>query len=501
MMNTMKPDVMTEELPQEAPKGLSAKRLVALIAGPVTMLLLLMMPAPAALEPAAWSLVALAAWMVIWWMTEAAPLPVTALLPLPMMPLLGIAGQKAVGASYGHPLIFLFLGGFLIAAAMQRWGLHRRIALNIVNLVGTSPQGIIGGFMLATAFLSMWISNTATTVMMFAVGISVIDFVASRVEDPEQARRFGVALMLGIAYSASIGGVATLIGTPPNTFLASFLADTYNLHIDFGTWMMMGLPIALVLLPITWLLLCKWLFPLQGLHLNGAKGLIEQELQSLGGMSRGERTVLWVFVTTAFLWIFRKWLTGVTGLTITDTSIALLAATVLFVVPASRERGEFAIEWDSAKKVPWGVLLLFGGGLALAGAFKSTGLAAAIGTMVSDLQALEISLIVLVTIMVIIFLTEITSNTATTATFLPILGAVAVGLGVSPMVLAIPAALAASMAFMMPVATPPNAIVFSYDGLHIGDMMKAGIWLNLLTITLVYGAMLLLAPLVFGINL
>lgn len=501
MTNISNADVINNDTSPERAEGMPMKKLIALIMGPLIMVILLMMPAPGDLNPAAWSLVALASWMVIWWMSEAAPLPVTALLPLPMMPLLGISGQKAVGASYGHPLIFLFLGGFLIAAAMQRWGLHRRIALSIVHLVGSSAQGIVGGFMLATAFLSMWISNTATTVMMFAVGISVIEFVSTKVDCPKQTRNFGIALMLGIAYSASIGGVATLIGTPPNTFLASFISETYDITIDFGTWMLMGLPIAVILLPITWLLLCKVLFPVKDIALNGAEGLIEEELKALGPMSRGERTVLIVFVITALMWIGRKWLTGMTGLTITDTSIALLAATLLFVIPSSLERQEFTIEWDSAKNVPWGVLLLFGGGLALAGAFKSTGLATSIGTMVGDLKALDISLIVLVTVVVIIFLTEITSNTATTATFLPILGAVAVGLGVSPMVLAVPAALAASMAFMMPVATPPNAIVFSYEGLNIGDMMKAGIWLNLLTICLVYGAMLVLAPLVFGISL
>jgi solute carrier family 13 (sodium-dependent dicarboxylate transporter), member 2/3/5 len=444
--------------------------------------------------------VALAAWMVIWWMSEAVPVAVTALLPIPMMPMLGIAGQKAVAASYGDPLIFLFLGGFLIAAAMQRWGLHRRIALRIVKIAGTGPQGIIAGFMLATAFLSMWISNTATAVMMYAVGISMVEFVAARVDEPAKARRFGIALLLGVAYSASIGGVGTLIGTPPNTLLAGFLADTYGIHIGFSTWMLMGVPLVAVMLPLTWLLLCRVIFPVKDIELGEAAGLIDEELQQMGPMSRGERIVLTVFLCTALLWIFRKPLVALTGLSITDTSIALLGATVLFALPASVQEGRFTVDWDAARKVPWGVLLLFGGGLALAGAFKTTGLATAIGEAVAGLAAVDISLIVLVTIAAIILLTELTSNTATTATFLPILGAVAVGLGQSPMVLAVPAALAASMAFMMPVATPPNAIVFSYEGLHIADMMKAGLWLNLLAIALIYGAMLLLAPLVFNLS-
>ncbi|MEO8408996.1 MAG: DASS family sodium-coupled anion symporter [Propionivibrio sp.] len=480
---------------------ISTTRLIALVAGPVVMLMLLALPTPEGLSPKAWKLVALAAWMVTWWMFEAAPVPVTALLPIPMMPLLGIADEKAVAANYGHPLIFLFLGGFLIAAAMQRWGLHRRIALSIVKRVGTSPGGIIGGFMLATAFLSMWISNTATAVMMYAVGISVIDFVSEHADNAALARRFGVALMLGIAYSASIGGVGTLIGTPPNTLLASYLADNYGIRIDFGTWMLLGVPLVLVLLPVTWLLLCKVIFPTRGLRLGGAHELIEEELKALGAISKGERIVMVVFVATALMWIARTWVVDLTGLSISDTTIALVAATLLFALPASIEKGQFTVEWDAAKNVPWGVLLLFGGGLALAGAFSSTGLAQSIGKAVGALQGADFALIVLVTITTIIFLTELTSNTATTATFLPILGAVAVGLGASPMALAVPAAIAASMAFMMPVATPPNAIVFSYEGMHIQDMMKAGFWLNLIAIGLIYSAMVFIAPHVFDLGM
>nr|WP_245749884.1 DASS family sodium-coupled anion symporter [Marinobacter zhejiangensis] len=474
---------------------------MAIVLGPVLMLVLLAIPGPQALSPEAWRLVALASWMVVWWMTEAVPVPVTALLPITLMPMLGIADQKAVGASYGNPLVFLFLGGFLIAAAMQRWGLHRRIALSIVKVVGTSPSGIIAGFMLATAFLSMWISNTATTVMMYAVAISIVEFMASRTDDRALARRFGIALLLGVAYSASIGGVGTLIGTPPNTLLASFLNDSYGIRIDFGTWMLVGIPLVVIMLPLTWLLLCRVVFPVRGLDLSGAGGLIKQELDALGPMSKGEKIVMVVFLTTAALWMTRKFLVDITGLPISDTSIALASATVLFMLPASIEKGHFTVEWSAAKMVPWGVLLLFGGGLALAAAFKSTGLAEAIGEGVGGLSGIAIGWIVLATIAAIIFLTEITSNTATTATFLPIMGAVAVGLGQSPMVLAVPVALSASMAFMMPVATPPNAIVFSYEEMQIADMMKAGFWLNLLTIALVYLAMWTLVPLVFELSL
>ena len=482
-------------------QAISLARVISVLAGPLLFAILLLTPTPEAFTPEAWRLVAVAAWMIVWWMTEAAPVPVTALLPIPLFPIVDIANQKAVASSYGHPLIFLFLGGFIIAAAMQRWGLHKRIALFVVSLTSNSGASIIGGFMVATAFLSMWISNTATTLMMFTVGISLIEFIGEKIKDEKQVRRFGIALMLGIAYSASIGGVATLIGTPPNTLLASFLTDTYDIHIDFATWMILGVPIVIIMLPIAWVLLCKVLFPVGQLDMGDAGDMVKKELAEMGPMSRGERTVMIIFGATVVLWITRKWLVAATGLSITDTTIALVAASLLFVIPVSLQKGEWTVEWTATKNVPWGVLILFGGGLALAAAFKSTGLAAAIGTLVGELGHLDIALIILVTIVSIVFLTEITSNIATTATFLPILAAVSLGLGFDAMVLAIPVALAASMAFMMPVATPPNAIVFSYEGMSIQDMVKAGIWLNIIAIGVIYLAVMTLAPAVFDLAL
>lgn len=476
----------------------SAKRLIALAGGPALAVLLLFLPAPEAMNPEAWRLVALATWMVVWWLGEAVPIPATALLPIPMMPLMDITSMKPVAANYGHPLIFLFLGGFLLAAAMQQWGLHKRIALKIVSVVGTSPGGIIIGFMMATAFLSMWISNTATTIMMFAVGLSVIDFVSQKTPERAMVRNFGVALMLGIAYSASIGGVGTLIGTPPNAFLASFLQSTYSINIDFFTWMKLGVPVVLVMLPIAWLLLTRVIFPVRDLHIGDAGGVINDELAALGAMSKGEKIVATVFCGAALGWIFRKQLVEWTGLAINDTAIALVAATVLFAWPISRSKGLFALDWKAARNVPWGVFLLFGGGLALAGGFKTTGLAEWIGGEVSGFDVSTWGLVFIV-IVAIIYLTEITSNTASTATFLPILGAVAVGLGLDPRLLAIPVALGASMAFMMPVATPPNAIVFSYEEMHLGDMVRAGFWLNIAAVIISYGAVYFLAPLIFDL--
>ncbi len=474
--------------------------LVGLLGGPIVALLILITPAPEGMPEEAWRLVAMATWMVIWWLTEAIPIPATALLPIILMPLLNIDKIKPVAANYAHPLIYLFLGGFLLAAAMQHVGLHRRIALKIVSMVGTSPARIILGFMLATAFLSMWISNTATTIMMFAVGLSVIDFVAHHTDDDKIVRNFGVALMLSIAYSASIGGVGTLIGTPPNALLASFLQNTYNIEITFFNWMMLGVPVVLVMLPTTWLILTRLLFPSHQIAISDAGSVVERELKALGAMSRGEKLVAVIFFCAALGWIFRKVLVDLTGLPINDTIIALVAALALFAIPISRAKGEFALDWEAARDLPWGVLLLFGGGLALASGFKGTGLAEWIGNTVGGVEISTLALVLLVTI-AIVYLTEITSNTASTATFLPILAAVAVGLELNPLVLCVPVALGASMAFMMPVATPPNAIVFSYDRMELRDMVRAGFLLNLLAIAVAFGLFTLLAGVVFDINL
>lgn len=477
---------------------ISRFRLAALFAGPTIAILLTMLPKPDGMEHEAWLLVALSSWMVLWWLSEAIPIPATALLPIPMMPLMGISEMKVVSSNYANPIIFLFLGGFLMAAAMQKWGLHKRIALNIVRVAGTNPGSLIGGFMVATAFLSMWISNTSATIMMFAVALSVIEFVADKTDDTNVVRRFGVALMLGIAYSATIGGVGTLIGTPPNALLASFLASTYDIKIDFFTWMTFGLPIVFCMLPLTWLLLTKLIFPAEQIKVGNVKGLIDQALKDIGAMAKTERVVAVVFVCAALGWVFRQQLVQVTGLPINDTSIALLAALALFLCPASLQSGQFVLEWTDTKGLPWGVLLLFGGGLALASAFSETGLAQWIGQSVSGFDVSTWLLVFIIAVSVV-YLTEITSNTASTATFLPILGAVAVGLELSPLMLTVPAAVAASMAFMMPVATPPNAIVFTYEKMRLADMVKAGIFLNFVAIIVTFMAVYLFIESVFGI--
>lgn len=479
------------------PRPLPAWRLIALVAGPVACLLPLLIEPPGGLAPEAWRLCGVAAWMVIWWLTEAVPVPATALLPIVVMPLLGIGQEADVTASYAHPLIFLFLGGFLIAGAMQRWGLHERVALLIVWAVGRSARTLVGGFMIACALLSMWISNTATAVMMFPVGLSVIEVVAEQT-DQDKSRRFGVSLMLAIAYACSIGGIATLIGTPPNTLLAAFLADSYGYELSFASWMAIGLPFCLVLLPLSWLWLTFVGFPAGQIRLDHARRQMAERLAALGSMSRGERIVAAGFLLAAVGWITRPWLVKLTGLPLSDTSVAMTVGLALFVVPASVQSGRFVLDWSTARDIRWGVLLLFGGGLALADAFKSTGLAAAIGNAFGGLSGANVWLAVAVLAATVLFLTELTSNTATTATFLPIVAAIAIGWQQNPLLFVVPVAIAASGAFMLPVATPPNAVVFGYRHLRVRDMARTGAILNVACIVLVVLIDLLLGRWVLG---
>ncbi len=488
------------DAPRPPSEPLSRLRLVGLLLGPLLALMILISPSPIGMTPEAWRMTAITVWMVVWWLSEAVPIPATALLPLALMPLLGVQDMSATAGHYGDPLIFLFLGGFLLAAGMQRVGLHRRIALQIVSAVGTTPSRIVLGFMLATAFLSMWISNTATTIMMYAVGLSVIDFVATKTADRTMVRNFGVALMLAIAYSASIGGVGTLIGTPPNALLASFLQSNYDIEISFFGWMLLGVPVVVIMLPLTWLLLTRLLFAAHRIAIDNPNGVVEKELSALGAMRRGEKLVGAVFLCAALFWILRKPVSSLTGLPLNDTMIAIAAALVLFAVPISRARSEFALDWEAARNVPWGVLILFGGGLALAGGFSSTGLADWIGNTVTGVK-ISTTLLILVVTIAIVYLTEITSNTASTATFLPILGAVAVGLSLDPVTMTVPVALGASMAFMMPVATPPNAIVFSYEEMKLADMVRAGFLLNILATAVAFGLFVTLGPLIFSFEL
>jgi solute carrier family 13 (sodium-dependent dicarboxylate transporter), member 2/3/5 len=466
---------------------LTMRKRVGLFVAPVLFFLMLALPVPEAMSTEAWRTAAVGVLMAMWWVTEAVPIPATAVLPMVLFPLLGILPIGAATAPYANPIIFLFLGGFIIALGMQRWELHRRIALTVVSWLGTQPHRLVLGFMIATAFLSMWVSNTATAVMMMPIGLSVIALVAPRTATGELGQlNFGTGLMLGIAYAASVGGLATLIGTPPNALLAGFLGTTYGIEIGFAQWMLVGLPLTIVAIPLVWVLLTRVVFPIRIKEVPGGRERIRDELRKLGPVASAEWRVGIVFTLTAVAWVSRPLLDPfVPGLN--DTSIAIAAALVLFLMPAggTRNGGRFILDWETAEQLPWGVLLLFGGGLSLAHAVTVTGLAEWIGMSLSGLVVLPTILLVVIVTLVIIFLTEMTSNTATAAAFLPVLAPLAVALGENPFLLVVPAALAASCAFMMPVATPPNAIVYGTGYVTIPQMAKAGIWLNIVFVALI----------------
>ena len=447
-----------------------------LVAGPVFFLVLLFLPAPSGIQLEAWRTAAAGAFMAVWWITEAVPIPVTSLLPLVLFPILGISPIRETAHPYANPLIFLFMGGFIIAMAMQRWNLHVRMALNIIKFMGNRPTSIIAGFMIATAFLSMWVSNTATTMMMMPIGLSIIELSKAQ---RQQEHNFAVALMLGIAYSASIGGIGTLIGTPTNALLAGFMSETYNLEIPFANWLMIGLPVVLLGLPLVFFMLTKVIFPFSLPALSKETDYIHKKLETLGPVSRPEKMVAAVFTLVAVLWIIRPlitdWLPG-----LSDAGIAILGAVLLFLLPVDVSKNTFVLDWKTAEQLPWGVLILFGGGLSLAAQVRKTGLAEWIGGHLGAFAHWPLVVIILMTTVIVILLTELTSNTATAAAFLPIVASVAEGMGQHPLMLAIPAVLAASCAFMLPVATPPNAIVYGSGVLTISQMARAGIYLNIL---------------------
>lgn len=455
---------------------------LGLYLGFVLFLIVLFIPAPEGLNDSAWLTAAVAILMATWWITEAIPIAATALIPIVLFPVLGISPIGEATSPYANPLIFLFMGGFIIAIAMQTWDLHKRIALNIVNFIGAKPTSIIIGFIIASAFLSMWVSNTATALMMLPIAVSVLHFVETKSNKDEESQpvtNFEIVLLLSIAYACNIGGIGTLIGTPPNALLAAFMLENYGLEISFARWMMIGVPLMLLLLPIMYILLSRFIFPIKMKELPGGKSVILDQLESLGNISKPEFRVAIIFTLTALLWILRPLISElIPGLS--DAGIAISAGLSLFLIPSGKTAGGSLLKWGDLRDLPWGILILFGGGLSLASAISSTGLAKWIGQGVSGLDALPILLLLFVVILIIIFLTEITSNTATAAAFLPILASSAVGIGQNPMLFVIPAAIAASCAFMLPVATPPNAIIYGSGKVSIPQMSKAGIWLNII---------------------
>jgi sodium-dependent dicarboxylate transporter 2/3/5 len=497
---------------------------------------MLLLSPPEGLSQEGWYAAAVTIFMGIWWITEAVPISVTALVPIVLFPLLGVQAIAATTAPYANPLIFLFLGGFILAIAMEKWDLHRRVALVIVSRVGVAPKSIILGFIVAAAFLSMWVSNTATAIMMLPIALSILALIDRGAENSESSdlkstkekTNFELALILSIAYACNIGGMGTLIGTPPNALLAAFMLENYGIEVGFLEWMKVGVPLLLVSIPLLYFVLTRWIYPIRITEIPGGKGLIARELDQLGKMTNQEKKVGILFVSAALLWMFRPALAPyLPGLS--DAGIAIAIGVALFLVPAGKQRKDVdqssddidsgspadssanddeqggnyqgILEWKDAQRLPWGILLLFGGGLSMASAISSTGLASWIGSGIGGLQNWPIVLLVVIVIALMVFLTEMTSNTASTATFLPILASIAIGLGENPLLFAIPTVLAASCAFMLPVATPPNAIVYGSGRITIPEMSRAGLLLNLLFIALLSLGALTFFGFVFGIEI
>ena len=477
------------------------KKTAGMILGPTLFLLTLLFFHPAGLSAAGQAVLAATLWIAIWWILEVIPIAVTALLPIVLFPLTGALSLEETTASFGHRYIFLYIGGFMLAIAIERWGLHRRIALNIIHIIGTNIKNIILGFMAATAFLSMWISNTATSVMMLPIGMAIITQLKDNPRTVTNENKiFGKALMLAIAYSASIGGIATLIGTPPNLVLAGIVQDVYGIEITFLDWIVIGLPVSLLLLVICWKYLTEVAFTFEQKSFPGGKAEIEKQLVELGKISYEEKVVLVVFVATALAWISRSFLLNIFISELDDTIIAIIAGVILFLLPAGKGQDRKLINWKEAVKLPWGVLLLFGGGLALAEAFKSSGLAAWLGEQMTLLQGVSLVVLLIILVAAVNFLTEITSNLATTAMMLPILAPLAVIINVHPFTLMVGATLAASCAFMLPVATPPNAVVFGSGYLKIPDMVRAGVWMNLISIVVICIVVYFLLPFLWAFD-
>lgn len=477
----------------------SHQRLFSILLGPLTFVAMELLGGPASLGAPAFHVLTVTVWVAIWWITEAVPIYVTALLPIILFPLTGAMDLATTTASYGHKYIFLYLGGFILALAIERWGLHKRIALRIISLIGSNITTILLGFMAATAFLSMWISNTATSVMMLPIGMAVVSqFKKHSDGSTSDGDHMGKALMLAIAYSASIGGFATLIGTPPNLVLAGVLEKTYGVKISFFQWLKFGLPVSILLLYLCWKYLTTIAYKFTVKEFPGGKKQISQMILSLGKISYEERLVLIVFVATAVLWMSRSFIENIIpGLD--DTIIGISAGVVLFMLPA-KENGKQIIDWQECSKLPWGILLLFGGGMALAEGFGTTGLAQWIASQMTLLHGVTLIILILILVAAVNFLTEVTSNLATTAMLLPVLAPMALAFNLHPFMLMVSVTISASCAFMLPVATPPNAVVFGSGYLRIPDMIRSGIWMNFISIVIVSILTYLYLPFIWDFN-
>ena len=470
---------------------------IGLLLGPILFFIIQFLPITLVSETGDAVLV-VAIWMVIWWITETVHIAVTALLPLILFPLLKVMPIAEVGANYGSPIIFLFFGGFVLALALEKVNLHKRIALNIVKLTGTTSEKVVLGFMLATAFMSMWISNTASTVVMLPIAMSVIRLLINDEDGFTKVdKNFALSIMLGIAFAANAGGIATVIGTPPNSVLIGLLENQYNIQISFIRWMSFGLPFSIIMIAAVYFVLVKWMFPCKEIKFTASANVIDDEIKKLGKISSKEKRVLTIFGITVFLWITRTIINAIfPELKLSDTIISLIAAVALFAIPMSFKKGNFVLEWNDTSKLAWGILLLFGGGLALAKGMASSGLVAIITDEIAA-GNFNILLTASLLILLMLFMTELMSNVALVAVLAPVVAGIAIGLNIPMLNLLIPVTMASSCAFMLPMATPPNAIVFASGYVKVKQMVKAGVVLNTIAVMLLIFYYQFIIPLFF----
>ena len=479
-------------------KEFTLSRKIGFIVGPLLCILVLVLPIDL-ISPAIDKVLAIAIWMIVWWITEAVSISVTALIPLALFPLLGIGDIKSVASNYANPIVYLFFGGFVIALALEKVQLHKRIALSILKITGTKANGIILGFMIATGLMSMWISNTASTVVMLPIAVSVIQLLIHDEDGfTKKDRNFALSIMLGIAFGANIGGMATLIGTPPNSVMLAFLNESYNVDIGFFQWMKMGVPFSIVLMSITYLLITR-VFYRNGLGTIGKSAtIIQDELHKLGPISKGEKVVLFIFLLTAISWMLRSYLnTLLPEITLTDTTISVIAALCMFIVPVNLKEGRFPLIWGDTARLPWGILILFGGGLALASGLADSGFIDLIGNYISQQASWSVWIVTAVLIFLMLFMTELMSNVALVTILVPLVVGIAIGMDVPMLQMVIPVTLASSCAFMLPMATPPNAIVFASGHVRVDQMARIGIFLNLISVALLFALAYYVVPVLF----
>jgi sodium-dependent dicarboxylate transporter 2/3/5 len=467
---------------------LGKTKLVGLLVGPALFCLVYFGVEPGVLSEKSIVVLALGAWMVTWWVTEAMPIPVTALMPMIIFPLLGVSSVREASAPYGDPVIFLFMGGFILALGLERHNLHQRIALNLIKLTGTSGNGIIMGFMLSTALISMWISNTATAIMMLPIATSVTGLLAKEAgqENDPRFQKFATGLMLGIAYAASIGGMATIIGTPPNVVMVGYMKRFYNLDVSFTKWMIVGIPLMLLVLASCYLIITKVLYRNNLPSIQGSKELIHRKLTELGKITKEEKLVLIVFSITCFFWIFRQNMNGLIGKNLLDdTTIAMAGGVIMFLIPIDFKEQKFLLDWSDMKELPWGILLLFGGGLCLADGMEKSGLVNVVGNYFSGQEGINTGLLAFSLTAISMGLTELMSNVALVTIFVPVVFGIADGFHINPIWLAMPVTFAASCAFMMPISTPPNAVLFATGYIKMKEMIKTGFLLNLCSLVII----------------